>query len=77
MNRNIYEEARDFAGEDWEKMSIDGRKKMLVGYGCSPSLSSLKWRRLPESVRMSLIMPMVIEKKELNVRFNKRNKKRA
>lgn len=77
MNVAVYEEARDFAGEDWEKLSKGSRERMLMANGRSPIFADLKWRLLPESVKGALIKPLIIEKTELVKRQNMKAAKRA
>lgn len=71
----VFEEARDFAGEDWEKMSGRGRLALLARARKDPEWSSMKWRHLPESVQMALVKPLIVDKRDLQERFNRRKRK--
>lgn len=77
MNVAIYEEARDFAAEDWEHLSKGSRERLLMANGRSPIFSALKWRLLPESVKGAIMKPLIIEKTELVKRQNMKAAKRA
>lgn len=67
----LFQEARDFAGADWEKQSDRSRLALLRRSHLSPGWARLKWRSLPESVQKALVDPMIVDTKELQERFNR------
>lgn len=77
MNAAIYEEARDFAGADWEKLSKGSRETLLMRNGRSPIFATMTWRQVPESVKNAVIKPLVTDKRDLVRRQNMKRAKRA
>ncbi len=64
MNLKEFQEARDFAGADWENLKPSSRSQLLNGYRIPDRYSKLKWAQLPPTVKRDLTMPLL--KKERN-----------
>lgn len=59
MNR--HEDARAFAGADWEKLTERSRRTLLKGNGQREVFAGHRWRQLPPSVQEALIAPLMRE----------------
>lgn len=56
-----YEDARDFAGADWQSLSLKSRGELLRRNGKRDLFTHYSWRQLPPSVKNALIAPLMRE----------------
>jgi hypothetical protein len=68
MNSKVFEEARDFAGADWEKLSIVSRERLLSSHGITTAWKSERWRRLSPFVQTRLAESLIRDSREGVVR---------
>jgi hypothetical protein len=62
MNTKLYEEARDFAGADWGKLSDESHGRLLEGNKVSSVWKGHKWSQLPETVKDALTKSLMKKK---------------
>lgn len=53
------EDAREFAGADWQKMKLSSRAELLRRNGAKDLFASHSWWQLPPSVKTALIKPLL------------------
>lgn len=57
----LFEDARDFAGADWQKLSMKSRRELLRRNGQREIFADHGWRQLPPTVQKALIEPLMKE----------------
>jgi hypothetical protein len=53
------EDAREFAGADWQHLSLKSRRELLKRNGKSEVFFDYSWWQLPPSVKAALIKPLM------------------
>lgn len=61
--KRTFEEARDFAGAEWQDLKPESRKRLLRAHGLSTVFIYHQWRQLPPTVQKSLAQS-VMERQE-------------
>lgn len=59
MLSRSFQQARDFAGADWESMKPESRKALLTGYNVPPVFSERNWWQLPPTVKQALALTLM------------------
>ena len=54
-----FQDARDFAGADWQNQRIEGRARLLKRAGADLRMVRWRWTQLPPSVQMELTKPLM------------------
>lgn len=62
MNK-LFQEARDFAGADWENMKPESRQRLLAGYQVPLVFHRFPWRQLPPTVQQKLAKSLLKKRK--------------
>jgi len=55
----ILQDARDFAGADWEAMRASSRAKLLDRSHLPQRFTGWRWRQLPETAQMELAKTVI------------------
>jgi hypothetical protein len=55
----VFEEARDFAGADWERLKHDSRRRLLEANGLRVTWAGNSWGKLPESAKRILAESLI------------------
>lgn len=63
MNK-AFQEARDFAGADWENLKTESRVRLLYRSNLSKHFAGLNWLKLPPTVKEKLAMTLLPEVKK-------------
>jgi putative SOS response-associated peptidase YedK len=51
---HVYQDARDFAGADWENMKPESRGILLKVYRIDPVYKRLRWGLLPPTIKEAI-----------------------
>lgn len=62
ISRTKFEEARDFAGADWENIRPESRIRLLERSNLSKYYAQVRWGQLPPTVKQDLALTL-FEKK--------------
>lgn len=63
MTKKEFQEARDFAGADWENLTQESRSRLLQRSNLSKYYSGIRWGMLPPTVKKDLAMTLLEQKR--------------
>lgn len=63
MRNQAFQEARDFAGGDWENLKPESRSRLLQRSNLSKYYSTVRWGQLPPTVKEALALTLMETKK--------------